>query len=64
MLPGPEAIILEIERAADAMIAGDRAAADEAVGRIAHEPQQLEKRPSLPGPPSRTCFGVRALLAG
>jgi 5-methylcytosine-specific restriction endonuclease McrA len=48
MLPGSEAIVAEIARAANAMVAGDRAAADEAVGRIAHEPQQLEKRPALP----------------
>jgi hypothetical protein len=45
MLPGSDAIIIEVERAASAMIAGNRAAADEAVARIAHEPQQLDKRP-------------------
>jgi hypothetical protein len=48
MLRGPDAIIIELERVASAMIAGDRAAADEAFARIAREPRQLDKRPSFP----------------
>ncbi|HEV7566485.1 MAG TPA: hypothetical protein VGO31_11045 [Microbacteriaceae bacterium] len=48
MLPGLDAILDEIRHAAAAMIVGDRAAADRAIARIAHEPQQLERRSSLP----------------
>jgi 5-methylcytosine-specific restriction endonuclease McrA len=48
MVPGPDAILDEIGHAAAAMIAGDRAAADRAIDRIAHEPQQLERRRKLP----------------
>src|SRR4051812_24063349 len=48
MLPDSDAIIAAIEGAANALIAGDRVGAATEIERIAHEPQQMQKRSSVP----------------